>query len=276
MSYFTALSRLCKYNDYERIINFRIQVFELMKGLIEVEEIKMHSKRLIKHLINFDYLSFMRFLKDILANNDLAPILFDFYDESWETIDDMFSYVPYQLLGYYGQYDAYISIDDLEGMTEHERVMAMLFMSDEFVLHEENYDKDKYYTYLAQIQDETAKKKITRLIDDKAELNKVYEYFCQDYANEQYKKDDFTERFYYLFQRVVRDTGFGLIDMCPEELDQCYSGWDELPSVINTYKEYKEKEKKHNQFIKNLQTNKKLSKRFYQFLFDEVIPRYKE
>lgn len=276
MSYFTALSRLCKYNDYERIINFRIQVFELMKGLIEVEEIKMHSKRLIKHLINFDYLSFMRFLKDILANNDLAPILFDLYDESWETIDDMFSYVPYQLLGYYGQYDAYISIDDLEGMTEHERVMAMLFMSDEFVLHEENYDKDKYYTYLAQIQDETAKKKITRLIDDKAKLNKVYEYFCQDYANEQYKKDDFTERFYYLFQRVVRDTGFGLIDMCPEELDQCYSGWDELPSVINTYKEYKEKEKKHNQFIKNLQTNKKLSKRFYQFLFDEVIPRYKE
>lgn len=276
MSYFTALSRLCKYNDYERIINFRIQVFELMKGLIEVEEIKMHSKRLIKHLINFDYLSFMRFLKDILANNDLAPILFDLYDESWETIDDMFSYVPYQLLGYYGQYDAYISIDDLEGMTEHERVMAMLFMSDEFVLHEENYDKDKYYTYLAQIQDETAKKKITRLIDDKAELNKVYEYFCQDYANEQYKKDDFTERFYYLFQRVVRDTGFGLIDMYPEELDQCYSGWDELPSVINTYKEYKEKEKKHNQFIKNLQTNKKLSKRFYQFLFDEVIPRYKE
>lgn len=276
MSYFTALSRLCKYNDYERIINFRIQVFELMKGLIEVEEIKMHSKRLIKHLINFDYLSFMRFLKDILANNDLAPILFDLYDESWETIDDMFSYVPYQLLGYYGQYDAYISIDDLEGMTEHERVMAMLFMSDEFVLHEENYDKDRYYTYLAQIQDETAKKKITKLIDDKAELNKVYEYFCQDYENEQYKKDNFTERFYYLFQRIVRNTGFGLIDMCPEELDQCYSGWDELPSVINTYKEYKEKEKKHNQFIKNLQTNKKLSKRFYQFLFDEVIPRYKE
>lgn len=276
MSYFTALSRLCKYNDYERIINFRIQVFELMKGLIEVEEIKMHSKRLIKHLINFDYLSFMRFLEDILANNDLAPILFDLYDESWATIDDMFSYVPYRLLGYYGQYDAYISIDDLEKMTEHERVMAMLFMSDNFVLHKENYDKDKYYTYLAQIQDETAKKKITRLIDDKAELNKVYEYFCQDYANEQYKKDDFTERFYYLFQRVVRDTGFGLIDMCPEELDQCYSGWDELPSVINTYKEYKEKEKKHNQFIKNLQTNKKLSKRFYQFLFDEVIPRYKE
>ena len=104
----------------------------------------------------------------------------------------------------------------------------------------------------------------------------MYKYVSDDYNNEQYKKDDFTESFYYLFQRVVRDTGFGLIDMCPEELDQCYSGWDELPSVINTYKEYKEKEKKHNQFIKNLQTNKKLSKRFYQFLFDEVIPRYKE
>lgn len=276
MSYFTALSRLCKYNDYERIINFRIYVFELMKGLIDVEEIKLHSKKLIKHLINFDYLSFMQLLKKILADNDLAPIFFDLYDESWETIDDMFSYVPYRLLGYYGQYDAYICIDDLQGMCEHERVMAILFMSDEFVLNEaENYDTQKFNEYIDKITSKTVKKKIIKLREDEVDLSKVYKYFSYDYNNEQYKKDDFTEKFFYLFQRIVRDTGFGLIDMCPEELDQCYSGWEELPSVINIYKEYKEKEKKHDQFINDLTTNKKLSKRFYQFLFEEVISRYK-
>lgn len=276
MSYFTALSRLCKYNDYERIINFRIHVFELMKGLIDVEEIKLHSKKLIKHLINFDYLSFMQLLKKILADNDLAPIFFDLYDESWETIDDMFSYVPYRLLGYYGQYDAYICIDDLQGMCEHERVMAILFMSDEFVLNEaENYDTQKFNEYIDKITSKTVKKKIIKLREDEVDLSKVYKYFSYDYNNEQYKKDDFTEKFFYLFQRIVRDTGFGLIDMCPEELDQCYSGWEELPSVINIYKEYKEKEKKHDQFINDLTTNKKLSKRFYQFLFEEVISRYK-
>lgn len=276
MSYFTALSRLCKYNDYERIINFRIHVFELMKGLIDVEEIKLHSKKLIKHLINFDYLSFMQLLKKILADNDLAPIFFDLYDESWETIDDMFSYVPYRLLGYYGQYDAYICIDDLQGMCEHERVMAILFMSDEFVLNEaENYDAQKFNEYIDKITSKTVKKKIIKLREDEVDLSKVYKYFSYDYNNEQYKKDDFTEKFFYLFQRIVRDTGFGLIDMCPEELDQCYSGWKELPSVINIYKEYKEKEKKHDQFINDLTTNKKLSKRFYQFLFEEVISRYK-
>ena len=113
MSYYVALSRLCKYSDYERIINFRIHVLELTKGLLDVEEIRLHSKKLIKHLVNFDYLSFMQHLKKILYDNDLAPILFDLYDESWETIDDMFSYVPYRLLGYYGQYDSYINIDDL-------------------------------------------------------------------------------------------------------------------------------------------------------------------
>lgn len=276
MSYFTALSRLCKYNDYERIINFRIHVFELMKGLIDVEEIKLHSKKLIKHLINFDYLSFMQLLKKILADNDLAPIFFDLYDESWETIDDMFSYVPYRLLGYYGQYDAYICIDDLQGMCEHERVMAILFMSDEFVLNEaENYDTQKFNEYIDKITSKTVKKKIIKLREDEVDLSKVYKYFSYDYNNEQYKKDDFTEKFFYLFQRIVRDTGFGLIDMCLEELDQCYSGWEELPSVINIYKEYKEKEKKHDQFINDLTTNKKLSKRFYQFLFEEVISRYK-
>lgn len=276
MSYFTALSRLCKYNDYERIINFRIHVFELMKGLIDVEEIKLHSKKLIKHLINFDYLSFMQLLKKILADNDLAPIFFDLYDESWETIDDMFSYVPYRLLGYYGQYDAYICIDDLQGMCEHERVMAILFMSDEFVLNEaENYDTQKFNEYIDKITSKTVKKKIIKLREDEVDLSKVYKYFSYDYNNEQYKKDDFTEKFFYLFQRIVRDTGFGLIDMCPEELNQCYSGWEELPSVINIYKEYKEKEKKHDQFINDLTTNKKLSKRFYQFLFEEVISRYK-
>jgi len=277
MSYYVALSRLCKYSDYERIINFRIHVLELMKGLLDVEEIRLHSKKLIKHLVNFDYLSFMQHLKKILYDNDLAPILFDLYDESWETIDDMFSYVPYRLLGYYGQYDSYINIDDLEGMSEHERIMAMLFMAQEFCLSDETaYDREKYNKFLEEIQDKTAKKKMTKLINEKAKLGKVYEYFCQDYKNEQITKNDFTEKFYYLFQRIVRDTGCGIIDMCPEELDNCYSGWDELPYMINTWKEYREKEKKHNQFIKDLNTNKKLSKRFYQFLFDEVIPRYKE
>ncbi len=275
--YHTALTRICKYSDYQNIINFRIKVLDLMRGLSDIKEIKPHSKKLTKYLMNFDYISFMQSLKDILCKNDLIPFYYDMYDESWETIDDMFSYVPYMLVGYYGQYDAYISIDDLSNMTEHERVMAMLFMSQEFCLNEETaYDREKYNKFLEAIQDKVAKHKTTKLINEKADLSKVYQCFCDDYNNEQYRKDKFTDCFLYLFQRIVRDTGCGFIDMLPEEQDNCYSGWEELPGMIEFWREYKTKEKRHNKFIQDLNKDKKLSKRFYQFLFDEVIPRYKE
>ena len=63
--------------------------------------------------------------------------------------------------------------------------------------------------------------------------------------------------------------------MLPEESANSYSGWDELPYAIEVWRDYKEKEKRHHKFIKELNCNKKLNKRFYQFLFEEVIVRYK-
>ena len=274
--YHTALTRICKYSDYQNIINFRIKVLDLMRGLSDIKEIKPHSRKLTRYLMNFDYLSFMKNLKQIIADNDLVPIMLDLFDESWETIDDMFSYVPYRLLGYYGQYDSYISIDDLSNMTEPERIMAMLFMASEFNFEEGSYDNERYEKYLEEITNKTVQKKMMEIRRNKDNLSKVYEYFCQDYRNEQYKKDDFTESFLYLFERIMRDTGCGFIDMLPEEQDNCYSGWDELPDLIKFWRGYKDIEKKHSKFIKDLNSNKKLNKRFYQFLFEEVIPRYKE
>ena len=44
--YYTALSRLCKYSDYEEIINFRMKIFDLMLGLSTVKEIKDGVRRI--------------------------------------------------------------------------------------------------------------------------------------------------------------------------------------------------------------------------------------
>ena len=49
--YYTALSRLCKYSDYEEIINFRMKIFDLMRGLSTVKEIKKKKKKLTKYML---------------------------------------------------------------------------------------------------------------------------------------------------------------------------------------------------------------------------------
>ena len=278
--YHTALSRLCKYSDYQDIINFRMKIFDLMLGLSTVKEIKPHSKKLTKYLINFDYISFTKVLKQIIIDKDLVPIAWELFGEplfenTLSTIDDMFSYVPYQLSGYYGLYDSCVGIDDLENMSEPERIMAMLFMAQEFNFEENSYDNQKNIEYLEQITDKTVQQKMIEIRKSGEDLSKVYKYFCQDYKNEQYKKDKFTESFLYLFERIMRDTGCGFIDMLPEESANTYSGWDELPYAIEIWRDYKEKEKRHSKFIKELNSNKKLNKRFYQFLFEEVIARYR-
>ena len=224
--------------------------------------------RFLTQLFESYSVSLSRYNKALKQRNELLK-------REFVTIDDMFSYVPYQLSGYYGLYDSCVGIDDLENMSEPERIMAMLFMTQEFNFEENSYDNQKNIEYLEQITDKTVQQKMIEIRKNNEDLSKVYKYFCQDYKNEQYKKDKFTESFLYLFERIMRDTGCGFIDMLPEESANSYSGWEELPYAIEGWRDYKEKEKRHSKFIKELNRNKKLNKRFYQFLFEEVIARYR-
>lgn len=273
MSYITALSRLCNYKRYSQLIDNRLQVLRLFEELKDIQEIKKYSDVLKKLLTNFENEKFIYELFDIFNSEDLVPL---YEPDVFENFEDVFMTFPYMLVGYWGQYDQYIHIDDIENMSEVEKVMAMLFMSCCFCIEKDGYDRIKYEGFLDAMKNKKVANKIRVFLNNGTDLSQVYRGFCEDYKNEQYKKDDFTENFLYLFQRIVKDTGCSLIDCTPEEADQGVVTWADAPGFVYMWKEYKQQEKKHNEFIKDLNSNKKLRKRFYDFLFNEVIPRYKD
>jgi len=259
------LSLIKPPKKFLNILSDKIDSLDFVEAVLSAECFAPYKKQILKKISNFEYSAVARYVIDIINRKELFPV----QDIDTDDIEAVSYSVPIDLVGYYGNYDANISIDDLTGMSTPEFVATILLNYSSFV---DFIGAESIHEEIDNIADETIKTRVLDFIQN-YELKDLYRCFLDDVAGGRYSNNPFMQDLTYLFNRLCQNTGCPFIDCIPDMMQENVF-WDNVDSLVEMWAEQKKKEKRWIKFVRKLRANSKFQKKFYKVLF-EIVNRYK-
>jgi hypothetical protein len=259
------LSPLKNVQTYLTALEDKKSFIQITDSVLSVKAFQSSKKDILNKSYSFQYVEALSLIMDIIQAKDLLPICDDCcYELEW-----LSGGIPVDLIGYYGRWDADITIDDLTAMTAPEFIAVILLRYSDFVdfLGEESIQE-----LITAIPDENIREKVLELINN-YELKDVYMCFKDDVKAARYKDNSFIKNLAYLFDRLCQNTDCPFIDIVPDMNDTPIH-WGDLEYWIDVWTEQKKLEKKWRLFVTRLNEDLKFQKKFYKTLF-EIVNRYK-
>lgn len=251
--------------NYNNALSDKLNILDFVDGILASECFEPYKKQILKKLSRFKYSDLTGYIFDIIVKKDFFPVG-DIDSSDTEAI----SYsIPVSCVGYYGNYDADITIDDLTGMSTPEFVAAILFNYSSFI---DFIDEDSVNGRINEIPDEIIRMKVLDLTQ-KYELKDVYRCFIDDVKGGRYRDNSFMKDLIYLFKRLCQDTNCGFVDCVPDMMQDPVS-WENIDSLVAIWDEQKKDENRWIKFVKKLRNNEKFLKKFYKILF-KIVDSYK-
>lgn len=259
------LSPLKNAQTYLTALEDKKSFIQIIDSVLSVKAFKSSKKDILNKSYSFQYVEALSLIMDIIQAKDLLPVYADCcYELEW-----LSGGIPADLIGYYGRWDADITIDDLTAMTAPEFIAAILLRYSDFVYF---LGQESIQELITAIADEDIRGKVLELINN-YELKDVYMCFKDDVKAARYKDNPFMKNLIYLFDRLCQNTDCPFIDIVPDMNDMPIH-WGDLEYWIDVWSEQKKLEKKWRLFITRLNEDSKFRKKFYKTLF-EIANRYK-